>query len=71
VTHEDPDAALATSWQAWPVPFSALTDGGVNLARVKTLYIGLGDRANPAVGGEGLVFIDTIGVGTPIAVPTP
>jgi len=64
--HADPNAALATAWQAWAVPFSVLTDAGVNLARVETLSVGLGDRDNPTVGGEGLVYIDTIGFGTPI-----
>jgi len=31
----------------------------VDLARVKTLYLGVGDNANPA-NAAGLVFIDTV-----------
>jgi hypothetical protein len=62
--HPDPDAALADSWQEWVIPYSELTAGGVNLSRAATIYIGLGDRNNPAAGGTGLVFIDDVGFGT-------
>jgi len=46
---------------------STLTDAGVNVTAVKTMYIGLGDRANPTAGGVGMIFIDDIGFGTPLA----
>jgi hypothetical protein len=32
----------------------------VNLAAVQKLMIGVGDRAHPAAGGAGVVFIDDI-----------
>jgi hypothetical protein len=61
VTHADEAAVGAITWQEWRVPFSALT--GVNLGRVETLYLGVGDRDNPTPGGAGLIYIDEIAVG--------
>jgi hypothetical protein len=66
VTHPDPDAAVTTQWQAWQIPFSDLA--GVDMTRVAVLYIGLGDRDNPAAGGTGLLYIDDIQIGHPLAV---
>jgi hypothetical protein len=60
----DDDAAVkATTWTTWKVPLSSLT--GVNLAKVKRLYIGVGDRANPVAGGAGRIYIDDIRVTKP------
>ena len=58
-----PDAAIAArpTWQQWQVPFSDLI--GVNLSRVRTVYLGVGDRNNPAPGGSGLIYIDDTGYG--------
>ncbi len=61
VTH--PDIALSTGWTEWRIPFTDLA--GVNLGSIRTMYIGLGDRANPRAGGAGLVFVDDIGFGHP------
>ena len=66
VVNENADAALATEWQAWTVSFDTLADAGVNLAQVETVTVGLGDRANPSAGGEGLIYIDDIAVGSPL-----
>jgi hypothetical protein len=57
-----PDAAIVTTakWTQWKVPLSDFT--AVNLARVQKIYIGLGDKADPAPGGAGLIFIDDIRV---------
>jgi concanavalin A-like lectin/glucanase superfamily protein len=63
VTHPDPEATVLTDWQAWEIPFSDLS--GVSLTNVRTIYIGVGDRDNPAAGGAGLIFIDDIQVGHP------
>ncbi len=65
VAHPDPDALTVAAWQAWTIPYSELD--GVDMARVDTMYIGIGDRANPAAGGSGLLFLDDIGFGTPLA----
>lgn len=59
VTH--PDIAVRSGWNEWRIPFSDLT--GVNLGNVRTMYLGLGSRDNPRVGGTGLVIIDDIGFG--------
>ena len=60
-----PDAAAVTTakWTEWKIPLSSLT--GVNLAKVKKLYLGVGDRQNPAAGGTGRLFIDDIRVARP------
>ena len=58
-----PVAVQATSWTEWKFPLSSLT--GVNLAKVKRLYIGVGDRANPVAGGAGRLYIDDIRVTRP------
>jgi len=59
----DPALVNAAAWTEWKVPLSSLT--GVNLAKVKKLYIGVGDRNNPAAGGSGRIYIDDIRVTKP------
>ena len=49
-----------TTWTQWKVPLSSFT--GVNLAKVKKLYIGVGDRKTPVKGGTGRIYIDDIRV---------
>jgi hypothetical protein len=58
-----------TDWQQWQIPLDALS--GVNLASVTTMYIGIGDRDNPASGGTGIVYIDDIQLGRSAAEETP
>ena len=65
VSYSDADAVLTASWQEWTIPLSELS--GVNLASISTVTVGLGDRNNPSAGGSGLVLIDDIGVGHPVA----
>jgi len=65
VVHPDPEATLAATWQQWRIPLSDLASGGVNLASVKKLTIGVGDRTNPTPGAAGKVYLDDIGVGHP------
>jgi hypothetical protein len=65
VTHPNPAAAGITAWQEWLIPLSELS--GVNLNRVAMMYIGLGDRDNPTSGGSGLIFVDDIAYGKPLA----
>ncbi len=61
VTNPDPAAVNANAWTEWRIPLSDLT--GVNLSRVQTIYIGVGDRDNPQPDGAGRLFIDDIRVG--------
>jgi hypothetical protein len=56
-------AVNAAAWTEWKIPLSSLT--GVNLARVKKLYLGVGDKANPVPDGSGRVYLDDIRVTKP------
>ncbi len=60
VTHPDPAAVNMAAWTQWKIPLSSLT--GVNLAKVKKLYLGVGDRKTPAADGFGRLYIDDIQV---------
>jgi hypothetical protein len=62
-TASNATAANAATWTEWKVPLSSLT--GVNLAKVKKLTIGVGDKKNPVADGAGLIFIDDIRVSKP------
>jgi hypothetical protein len=65
LTHPDPAAVQAIDWQKWLIPLSEFT--GVNLAGVKKLTIGVGDRNRPTAGGKGVIYLDDIGFGHPLA----
>ena len=56
------DTAVSTlpMWTEWKIPLSEFSDAGVDLARVKMLIIGVGDKANPAAGGAGRMYVDDI-----------
>jgi hypothetical protein len=56
----DPNAVNATTWYEVKIPLSDLA--GVNLAKVKKLYIGVGDRDNPVADGTGKIYVDDIRV---------
>jgi regulation of enolase protein 1 (concanavalin A-like superfamily) len=58
VTHPDPAAVNAPSWTEWKIPLDSFA--GVNLAEVRKMYIGIGDRQDPAAGGRGRLFIDDL-----------
>jgi hypothetical protein len=59
------NAELVTTaeWTEWRIPLSSLT--GVNLTKVKKLYVGVGDKTNPQPDGAGKIYIDDIRVGCP------
>jgi regulation of enolase protein 1 (concanavalin A-like superfamily) len=61
--HSDPLAATLGAWTEWKVPLTSLT--GVNLARIKKLSIGVGDRTGAKPGGSGRIYIDDIRVTKP------
>jgi hypothetical protein len=63
--HPDLKAVAATKWTQWEIPFRVFVDAGVNMARVKKMYIGVGDRQNPTAGGTGRMYIDDICVTRP------
>ncbi len=68
VTNPDADAVLRNTWQAWNIPLADFRSGGVNVAAIKTMCIGVGNRNNPVAGGTGTLFIDDIGFGRSAAV---
>ncbi|MBM4028012.1 MAG: hypothetical protein FJ280_21840, partial [Planctomycetes bacterium] len=63
VTNPDATLVTRTAWTEWKVPLSQFT--GVNAARVKKLYVGVGNRQSPAAGGAGRIYIDDIRVTRP------
>ena len=74
ITHQNPDAVLATTWKRWNILLSDLAP--VNLDRIKKLTIGVGYPTGGGVGGSGLIFIDDIRLGKivvtlPPAITTP
>ena len=66
VTHPDPDAVLADQYQQWAIPLSEFTSAGVNMASVRKMMIGVGDRDNPQPDGIGKLYIDDIRFGRPV-----
>jgi len=58
------------AWTRWEVPLSDFSAAGVNLAAVKKMVIGLGDRSRTKAGGVGVLYFDDIYVGSPGAALT-
>jgi hypothetical protein len=56
VNHDNPDAAMTTSWTEWNIDLQAFADQGVNLANVNTITLGLRSVA----GGTGMMLFDDI-----------
>jgi len=65
VQHPDPAATAVIAWRQWMIPLSEFTAAGVKTNAVKSLVIGVGNKAAPVKGGAGVVFIDDIGFGLP------
>jgi len=63
VAHPDATATAKTSWQQWKIPLRELTVAGVKVTAVKTLTIGVGNRASPTPGSTGILYVDDIGYG--------
>ena len=60
VDNDNPNATQAIAWIEWNIDLQAFADQGVNLANVTSITIGLGNRANPAAGGAGMLYFDDI-----------
>ena len=60
VYHEDPDITQKTTWTEWVIPLQAFADKGVDLTKVNTISIGLGDKNNVVAGGAGVIYVDDI-----------
>jgi len=63
VVNADAAITIRPAWRPWIIPFSDLS--GVNLSRVKTMCIGVGNRTAPAAGGTGTVYLDDLALGQP------
>ncbi len=59
-------ATTTADWQQWEIPLSELTAAGLKVTAVKSLVIGVGNRAAPTAGGTGTVYVDDIGYGNPV-----
>ena len=62
-TATNPTLVTTAAWTQWKIPLSSFA--GVNLAKVKKMDIGVGNRANPTKGGAGKLYFDDIGFGHP------
>jgi hypothetical protein len=60
VTNPAAAAVKTAAWAQWKIPLSSFP--GVNLAKVKKFYLGVGDRKTPLKGGAGRLYIDDIQV---------
>ena len=60
VDNDNPNAAQVTDWTEWNINLQVFADQGVNLAEINTITLGFGNRANPAVGGSGMMYFDDI-----------
>ncbi|MBN2137611.1 MAG: hypothetical protein JW720_07385 [Sedimentisphaerales bacterium] len=61
VSHEDPNAPLLQTWQMWEIDLRKFGDAGVDLANIRSICIGFGNRDNhPTPGMFGQVYFDDI-----------
>jgi len=58
--YSDPAVFTSTQWTEWKIALTAFGSAGVDLARIKKMYLGVSDRATPAPGGTGRIYIDDI-----------
>jgi hypothetical protein len=56
--HPDPAAVNTLAWTEWKIPLGRVR--GLNLAKVKRMYIGVGRRDTPMPEGTGRIYIDDI-----------
>jgi hypothetical protein len=60
VAHPGADALAIRNWQRWDISLADLAAANVDVAAVKKMYIGVGDRDEPQPGGTGMICIDNI-----------
>ena len=58
VSHPERAAIATGDWVEWKIPLSRFTSAGVKLNSVRKLYLGVGDRRCPRIGGKGTLYID-------------
>jgi hypothetical protein len=62
---------LSNEWVQVKIPLADFAASGANLASVRQVIIGVGNRNNPVATGDGLIFIDNIRVLKPDPEPEP
>ena len=67
VTNPDPNTVLTNTWQPWDIALSDFAD--VNLAAIKKITIGVGNRAAPQLDGTGTIYVDDIRLYPPRCMP--
>jgi hypothetical protein len=60
VDHPEPNAVQLNTWQEWNIDLNQFSDAGVNLQSVRNMYIGVGNRNAPTLGGSGMLYVDDI-----------
>ena len=60
VNYPDPNAVLLTTWQEWNIDLQQFRNAGLNLASIKKMFLGLGNRTSPKAGGTGYLYVDDI-----------
>jgi hypothetical protein len=70
LNYPDIEAVQIAAWQEWNIELTQFSASGVNLKAIKKMYIGLGNRSSPKVGGTGTIFIDDIRVYPSRCVPS-
>jgi hypothetical protein len=60
VTNDDNGAAQIERWFQWSIPLAEFGNQGLDLARIKTITIGFGNKSNPQLGGTGSMYFDDI-----------
>ncbi len=67
LTNTNPYAVTVNDWQQWMIPLSDLSAAGVDASSIAWLTLGIGDRNAPSQNASGLLYIDDIAFGHPIA----
>ncbi len=68
VTHPDPEALQGAGWQQWNIDLQQLSS--VDLASVKKIYLGVGNRNSPQASGSGKLYFDDMRVYPARCVPS-
>ncbi|MEN6337692.1 MAG: LamG-like jellyroll fold domain-containing protein [Phycisphaerales bacterium] len=62
----DTIATAQAGWKQWKIALSDLTAAGVKASAIKSIVVGVGNKAAPTKGGTGKIYIDDIGYGVPL-----
>ena len=66
VNHPDnPQAVQSTVWSEWFIDLSVFQDQGVDVTRIQSLTLGIGNR-NQTVGNKGVIWVDDIRLIPPV-----